>query len=1752
MTTTWNQCTLQDLICTEQRELLEHNEEFQLKEMDRSPSRSSCSASCVKLYLCSNPEDSAVEHRVLQEDVFPRLREFCRHKQGLDVRLVDPYESSDPARWPDEYSRQQLITECRETSAGPFLLALVGHQYGTGSLPAQVEVSEFQQLLQEGQQASLHTQELEKVYLRDENTVPPSYCLRLLHRHNSCSQEDEERNMKNRNQQLVVLFQSAVSLCVDRGVMNPQRARFYHTSALDADLRFALQNRPHNDIIRRCLVYVHKVINPTSERYKEKMTSRLQLDHLSEITAFDHINNTALTAGQLMSDLCDIFLPGLIASCQLPVYSTTTVCDRRCGYTAGRRRCYAQSLGQQVYTDLVGLIDSSVIPETEGSVVASGGSCLGCTLARERCEQEELCATLSHFYDVILPEEQKVRAYVQHKDKHCPLVVTGGPCRGKTVLLARCSQQMKSWMDDSDPVVITYFSNLSVDPSPKHLLSSLCYQIAGAYHTCFSMQDHNLSISPDLNHPSCILNPFYFDSSCIPPSNLSPHYETKTRGQLSFSNQRLIFDFWLNPNSCFKPDISLFDLKEHLSSLLCLLPSPKKPLVLILNGLDQIENNHSLQIIGALPSPLPPSVKLILSISSNRMHALQAIKLHYPQCSGTGYECVQLGSVDRRERGKMLASLLSVSGRRITSGQQALVNQALTSCSLPLYTCLLHVQTSLLHSDSEVTAASLPDGVHSSISALLDHLEQKYNSHLLGRAVSYLTLSRNGLTEGELADLLSADDDVLAEYVCRGEEPDSKTRVPQVDVERLLLDLRNFLIRRTVAGSQVLFWVSRHFKLVVGKRYLLTGEVGRGIYSQMADYFGARTLFLDQKPDPNSGGAQVEMHMDRPSSRRTFDSTSSKEVVQLNCRREMELLHHLQESNRWEELEHSLIRSLELHQAMVQAGLLEDLVALLQREENASKFFLKERGLLANILRSSTCLLHSFPLQLPTVMESALLPYLGVFPALEDYVKKIQWERRKSCKGIGLVLCPASSNVPPIHCLQRDANTRNVLVTDAAGTECGVVIEVLDDGSAWIWKSPSCGLAKLSLSCEQNELQFAGVKTSERFVLFVTRSNKLFFWDVMGPEILLEIKDPLKTEEDPEEDTTSNIEGFVVHQQTLCLWQRGERFVSMFDTSSSQMLSSFECGSSVTCLVYSSDGAYICCGQEDGTVSKFDTSTSSLIGTSSVSNHSAIIAIILCENKQEMTSVDQTGTLRLWDVSSENQLPTLVKQSPTVTDTNTIISTDYADQIHTLLVCAPKQVALWDTCEWELLDQFLAPPGTVFTQAVLSHVGHLILALLDTCPLVMVWRVSSGNCVPSLETGTSTQPLMLLKTATDVICVTQNGSLTVWDSEMIHVAGTLPKMKSGVKEVVVELTGELFYTADGSETVWSWSVETGLPHASFLHDGPVEKLRLSPDSIHLVTLSGEDIYTWQTETGQNLLRIHGSRASDILLTPNNKFGVSVSERGLTRVWKLVHGDVVCSIHLYLSDAQVSPESTFLLGCCHGDLLAASLWSGSINKRFSCPENSENVIAFHPLSGHPDFVVAMADSGAVYTWNVAEETACRHFQLPYMFRCQLLDFQMSSDGSYALLSTDNDAITILDLSVGRLCLFRTNGPITKSCLDKTGHYAAYISRHSSVWPGCACHLHTKTVLTVLRLADGERLGSVILSKNPLTLVVCEQQSVFVSFDDGSVGVYSISDAKNSVGESVSRTERLNHQMKQCPCDTVPFTWLPLTTYNVIWL
>nr|XP_017207540.1 NACHT and WD repeat domain-containing protein 2-like [Danio rerio] len=190
---------------------------------------------CVQVYLCSNPEDSVVERTLIRQKVFPRLREYCRSTYGLDFRVIDPYEATKPKNWPTQQERLRILEDCWNNSLHSFFVGLVGEQYGDACLPEQVEASEFQLILQVCQRMGFKTDVLEKCYRRDENTIPPSFCMLEPSRRckqTSVQQENptEEKNWCKVFPEVRRILHDVVNQCIQEGTLALEKAQKYFQS----------------------------------------------------------------------------------------------------------------------------------------------------------------------------------------------------------------------------------------------------------------------------------------------------------------------------------------------------------------------------------------------------------------------------------------------------------------------------------------------------------------------------------------------------------------------------------------------------------------------------------------------------------------------------------------------------------------------------------------------------------------------------------------------------------------------------------------------------------------------------------------------------------------------------------------------------------------------------------------------------------------------------------------------------------------------------------------------------------------------------------------------------------------------------------------------------------------------------------------------------------------------------------------------------------------------------------------------------------------------------------------------------------------------------------------------------------------------------------------------------------------------------------------------------------------------------------
>jgi hypothetical protein len=140
-----------------------------------------------RVFVSSTFSDLVAERNALQQHVFPRLKDYCA-RHGARFQAVDlRWGVSDEAAL-DQQTMNICLNElrrCREVSPRPNCLVLLGDRYGWRPLPPQIAADEFEALLEQvpaGERGQLlweasQRQDEKGWYRRDDNAVPPQYCL---------------------------------------------------------------------------------------------------------------------------------------------------------------------------------------------------------------------------------------------------------------------------------------------------------------------------------------------------------------------------------------------------------------------------------------------------------------------------------------------------------------------------------------------------------------------------------------------------------------------------------------------------------------------------------------------------------------------------------------------------------------------------------------------------------------------------------------------------------------------------------------------------------------------------------------------------------------------------------------------------------------------------------------------------------------------------------------------------------------------------------------------------------------------------------------------------------------------------------------------------------------------------------------------------------------------------------------------------------------------------------------------------------------------------------------------------------------------------------------------------------------------------------------------------------------------------------------------------------------------------------------
>jgi len=268
-----------------------------------------------------------------------------------------------------------------------------------------------------------------------------------------------------------------------------------------------------------------------------------------------------------------------------------------------------------------------------------------------------------------------------------------------------------------------------------------------------------------------------------------------------------------------------------------------------------------------------------------------------------------------------------------------------------------------------------------SVFQLFERVENKHGWMLVSHALSYITATKNGVSEPEIEDFISLDDRVLDD-IYQYHLPPTR-RIPPLLWTRVRSDLPGYLADSEADGVCVINWYHKQFKMAAKERYFTSDDDYLYFHSYMSDYFLGTYGGGINKPFHYT---EIQKHMFRLKSK---DSTADRQVpaqplsysnklgklTRYNLRKFSELPFQLVRCYRYKDLyDHVLFNYNWLFAKMCALPLHEVLGDFEDAVQNIRDNYVKEINLVADSIRLGGAILKHYPEMLASQLLGRLLP----------------------------------------------------------------------------------------------------------------------------------------------------------------------------------------------------------------------------------------------------------------------------------------------------------------------------------------------------------------------------------------------------------------------------------------------------------------------------------------------------------------------------------------------------------------------------------------------------------------------------------------------------------------------------------------------------------------------------------------------------------------------------------------------------------
>ncbi|XP_077999411.1 NACHT domain- and WD repeat-containing protein 1-like [Glandiceps talaboti] len=975
-------------------------------------------------------------------------------------------------------------------------------------------------------------------------------------------------------------------------------------------------------------------------------------------------------------------------------------------------------------------------------------------------------------------------------------------------------------------------------------------------------------------------------------------------------------------------------LKIFFPQLLNTISNGARPLLIVIDSLDGIKECET-ETLHWLPANLPSNVFMIVSVTKGSP-SLKILEKKIQQPSNY----IEIPQVTPKEVQELCKLFLQYSNRTLSPEQLKLFVKAIHKNPIPLFAQLLCQETRFVSpsGNGREPLSSSADA----IIRIFQHMEEKYGSLVVQHTMRYLTATNHGITEIELLDLLSCNDEII-NTVYPHYLP-SILRFPHRIWAGIKYDLGPLLCEVHMDNKTLLVWSNEILKSTAKNRYLGTKTSKVLCHRDFSELFLQTWVKQKLLNLPNRGETDVDEN------RKVAPQPLLYGETRYNMRRLSELWFHLVNSGDIKRLKMVTFCNFEYLLAKTHSTSIHHLIG--DFDTIFKETIDSELELISNAVRLSLAALAADPLQLAAELIGRLLPMKDEYPQdLENLVQQaMEWCDLYTRP----LLVPLSSWLP---------NPRDALVT--------------------------------TLPCEG--LTWMTVTQDNQNVICATRSNTVAVYHIAS-------KDRIREYHGHENDITclqlSHDEKLIATgstDKTVRMWDL-ETEKSLFTLTGH--------GGSVTCLTISHLDHRIISGSSDCTLNVYRADTgdkqhtfeghTKAITALAVNSYDDVLASAAADTTIKVWNLDDFTLLE--DIDTLQSSVICMTLSP---DDTFIVSGCENGKVQLNSLTTGTEIHCLDTHKHKVSAVAVSQDATYAIVGTTDNLVHLynmktrdlirtftghtspITCLTVTQDDYFVMSASFDQTIKvwNLDKQPQSEPnpdnhrdqvlcVAISKDGTYAITGSKDCTLKIWNLEISQIVQSLEEHEKPITSV--DLSEDCTFAVSGSDdaTVKVWSVNTGLVVVTFCeHKDKITTVRILSDNQRILSADAKNsIKVWFAESGEVILSCNGPSIM-VTTTPDSQFCISGDANEKMKIWQVGDGKSVHTIrHLQpITCFTVTKDNQFCItGSEDTSLKVWEIKTGKITQILADHEDGVTCVA---VADHNRHVVSGSADKTLIIWNM---------------------------------------------------------------------------------------------------------------------------------------------------------------------------------------